>query len=81
VLVATELIAPGSEWRLHREWFVAPLWPICWGADFNLAEFRISSMLVMIFCSSKTGRCSIIGGPLAVVCFFASLLCVLLYLI
>jgi hypothetical protein len=30
VLVAYRLLAPGSEWRLHRECFGAVTWPICW---------------------------------------------------
>jgi hypothetical protein len=28
VLVAYRLLAPGSEWRLHREWFLRSAWPI-----------------------------------------------------
>jgi hypothetical protein len=30
VLVAYRLLAPGSEWRLHRDGFSAARWPICW---------------------------------------------------
>ena len=30
VLVAYRLLSPGSEWRLHREWFGAAPWPIFW---------------------------------------------------
>ena len=30
VLVAYRLLSPGSEWRLHREWFDKTAWPICW---------------------------------------------------
>ena len=29
MLVADRLLAPGSEWRLHREWFSAARWPTC----------------------------------------------------
>ena len=33
VLVAYRLLAPGSEWRLHRHWFERTArWPICWAA-------------------------------------------------
>jgi transposase len=38
VLVAYRLIAPGSEWRLHREWFGLTALADLLGADFNLAE-------------------------------------------
>ena len=38
VLVAYRLIAPGSEWRLHREWFKSSALGDLLGADFSLAE-------------------------------------------
>src|SRR5712691_1676368 len=38
VLVAYRLIAPGSEWRLHRQWFVRSALADLLGADFGLAE-------------------------------------------
>jgi transposase len=38
VLVVYRLIAPGSEWRLHREWFGRTALADLLGADFNLAE-------------------------------------------
>jgi hypothetical protein len=38
VLVAYRLIAPGSEWRLHREWFGRTALADLLGADFALAE-------------------------------------------
>ena len=38
VLVAYRLIAPGSEWRLHREWFARSALADLLGADFGLAE-------------------------------------------
>ena len=38
VLVAYRLIEPGSEWRLHREWFGASAMADLLGADFGLAE-------------------------------------------
>lgn len=38
VLVAYRLIAPGSEWRLHREWFSRCALGDLLGADFRLAD-------------------------------------------
>jgi hypothetical protein len=38
VLVCYRLIAPGSEWRLHREWFVNSAMADLLGGDFGLAE-------------------------------------------
>jgi len=38
VLVAYRLIAPGSEWKLHRDWFGNSAMPDLLGADFGLAE-------------------------------------------
>jgi hypothetical protein len=38
VLVAYRLIAPGSEWKLHREWFANSAMADLLGADFGLAE-------------------------------------------
>ena len=38
VLVAYRLIAPGSEWFLHREWFGKSALADLLGADFGLAE-------------------------------------------
>ena len=40
VLVAYRLIAPGSEWRLHREWFEHSAVADLLGADFGLAEIH-----------------------------------------
>jgi len=37
-LVAYRLVAPGSEWKLHREWFGNSAMPDLLGADFGLAE-------------------------------------------
>ena len=39
VLVAYRLIAPGSEWKLHRDWFGNSAMADLLGADFGLAEF------------------------------------------
>src|SRR5271167_726537 len=38
MLVAYRLIAPGSEWRLHRQWFRDSAMADLLGADFGLAE-------------------------------------------
>jgi len=38
VLVAYRLIAPGSEWRLHHEWFKSSALGDLLGADFSLAD-------------------------------------------
>ena len=38
VLVANRLIAPGSEWKLHRDWFGKSAMADLLGADFGLAE-------------------------------------------
>jgi len=38
VLVCYRLISPGSEWRLHRQWFLDSAMADLLGADFGLAE-------------------------------------------
>ena len=38
VLVSYRLIAPGSEWKLHRDWFDKSAMADLLGADFGLAE-------------------------------------------
>lgn len=38
VLVVYRLLSPGSEWRLHREWFVRSALSDLLGGDFSLAE-------------------------------------------
>ncbi|HKM82174.1 MAG TPA: IS1634 family transposase [Candidatus Acidoferrum sp.] len=40
VLAAYRLLAPGSEWRLHREWFERTALADLLGADFGLAEIH-----------------------------------------
>lgn len=40
VLVAYRLLAPGSEWRLHRDWFGRSALPDLLGEDFGLAEIH-----------------------------------------
>ena len=38
ILVTYRLIEPGSEWRLHREWFGNSAMADLLGSDFDLAE-------------------------------------------
>jgi hypothetical protein len=38
VLVSYRLIAPGSEWRLYRQWFLDSAVADLLGGDFGLAE-------------------------------------------
>ncbi len=40
VLTAYRLLAPGSEWRLHREWFERSALADLLGADFAVAEIH-----------------------------------------
>jgi len=40
VLVAYRLLAPGSEWRLHRDWFQRTALADLLGGDFGLAEIH-----------------------------------------
>ena len=40
VLVAYRLLAPGSEWRLHRQWFERTALADLLGGDFGLAEIH-----------------------------------------
>ena len=40
MLVAYRLLAPGSEWRLHREWFERTALADLMGGDFGLAEIH-----------------------------------------
>ena len=38
VLVSYRLIAPGSEWKLHRDWFGRSAMADLLGSDFRLAD-------------------------------------------
>src|SRR5512133_1819907 len=38
VLTCYRLLSPGSEWRLHREWFLRSALADLLGGDFSLAE-------------------------------------------
>jgi len=48
VLVSYRLISPGSEWKLHRDWFGRSPVADLLGSDFRLAD-RTNSMPVMTF--------------------------------
>ena len=43
VLVTYRLLAPGSEWRLHRDWFERTALADLLGGDFGLAEIHTLS--------------------------------------
>ena len=49
-LVCYRLLDPGSEWRLHRQWFVGSAMADLLGSDFSLAEshklYRIHELLL-----------------------------------
>ena len=49
VLACYRLIAPGSEWKLHREWLAARRWLTCWVRTSDWPN-RTNSMPVTIFC-------------------------------
>jgi len=54
VLVAYRLIAPGSEWRLHREWFSRCALGDLLGADFALADSQQALCLSRSFAPTQT---------------------------
>jgi hypothetical protein len=56
VLAAYRLIEPGSEWRLHREWYGRRGSPICWVLMTHW-PIRICSMGVMDAFLSTRGHC------------------------
>ena len=56
VLVAYRLLAPGSEWRLHREWYERGALADLLGAD---AALFTRSIGVTTACSSTSARCLI----------------------
>jgi len=49
-LVCYQLLDPGSEWRLHRQWFVSSAMADLLGSDFSLAEshklYRVHELLL-----------------------------------
>ena len=60
VLVVYRLLAPGSEWRLHRgPGSTTARWPIC-SVSITRRPTSTRSTLVMIGCSSTSERSSII---------------------
>ena len=62
VLVAYRLLSPGSEWRLHREWFGKSALADLLGADFGLAESqrKLLPPAAMTFCWRTSKRYLII---------------------
>ena len=64
-LVVYRLIDPGSEWRLHRQWYEQSAIGDLLGADFALARkdnlYRCLDRLLMRACSERTSKsCSTI---------------------
>ena len=58
VLVAYRLLAPGSEWRLHREWFRHSALADLLGEDAGLAEIH-NPYRCTTDCWGTSRRCSI----------------------
>ena len=55
MLVSYRLIAPGSEWKLHRDWFGKSAMADLLGADFGLAEaHKLYAPVTTFCCSTKT---------------------------
>ena len=67
VLVAHRLLAPGSEWRLHREWFERTALADLLGATLALPR-STSSMPAMTGCSRISKLCSLICGDAGAIC-------------
>jgi hypothetical protein len=65
VLVAFRLIAPGSEWRLHREWFERSALADLLGADFGLAEIDKLCACHDHLLAYKQVAVRSFGGPMA----------------
>ena len=62
------LIAPGSEWRLHRRMvWQAARWPICWGR-ISAWRRRTSSTPATICCWSTRKSCSRIWSGAGAIC-------------
>jgi len=66
-LVCYRLIDPGSEWRLHRQWFAQSAMGDLLGADYSLVEknslYRCLDKLV-----EHSRRCSAICGNAGRIC-------------
>src|SRR6201998_3084359 len=58
VLVAYRLIEPGSEWRLHREWFGKSARTVLLGADFGWAETHKLYACHALLLAHKDALCS-----------------------
>src|SRR6202521_1131231 len=63
VLVAYRLIEPGSEWRLHREWFGRSAMADLLGSDFGVAAAHKLSACHDLFSAQKDGRFSLSRRP------------------
>ncbi len=75
VLVAYRLIAPGSEWKLHRDWFGNSAMADLLGADFGLAEAQANCTPAMTDCSSTRTRCSRTWSDAGATCSTPELRC------
>jgi hypothetical protein len=74
VLVAYRLLAPGSEWRLHREWFCAVPWVICSARMPGWPRFT-SSIAAMIGGWTTSRRYSIIWRRGGAICSTSATTC------
>ena len=54
VLVSYRLIAPGKQWKLHRDWFGKSAMADLLGVDFGLAEAHKGMPVTTFCCSTKT---------------------------
>jgi hypothetical protein len=67
VLVAYRLIAPGSEWKLHRDCSAAVPWPTCWAATSDWLRCT-SSTPATTACWRTRKRCSPIWSTAGATC-------------
>src|SRR5215471_4439571 len=67
VLTSYRLIAPGSEWKLHREWFANSAMADLLGSDFGLAE-ATNSTPVTIACWPTKPSCSVTWSSAGAIC-------------
>src|SRR6267142_2479314 len=75
LLLATyRLLAPGSEWRLHREWFERSAMADLLGEDLGLAEIP-SCIAVTTGCSNTSRPCSIIWSGAGATCSTSASMC------
>jgi hypothetical protein len=75
LLLATyRLLAPGSEWRLHREWFERSAMPIC-SAKTSGWPKSTSCIAVTTGCSNTSRPCSIIWSGAGATCSTSASMC------